>query len=214
MDVEEMATRGKHANKLKKRVSRKYNPALNPYNQWTWRFLPGLLLGYGLARWLDLMGRSRRNTKTRSGAPRPASAAQAAGAAAQTREHEAVQEPDEELKMVLVVNEELKMGKGKIAAQCAHAAVGAVSEMSAAGRRGAETLAQWEMCGQPKIALRIPSGPELNALALKARNAGCPIYVVQDAGRTQVAPGSRTVLAIGPAAKSLVDSVSGGLKLL
>jgi PTH2 family peptidyl-tRNA hydrolase len=34
-----------------------------------------------------------------------------------------------------------------------------------------------------------------------------------DAGRTQIASGTRTVLALGPAPKDLIDSVAGHLKL-
>lgn len=37
--------------------------------------------------------------------------------------------------------------------------------------------------------------------------------VVHDAGRTQVAAGSATVLGIGPAPKSLIDQITGSLKL-
>lgn len=32
-----------------------------------------------------------------------------------------------------------------------------------------------------------------------AEEAGCPYFLVQDAGRTQIAAGSSTVLAVGPA---------------
>jgi peptidyl-tRNA hydrolase, PTH2 family len=37
--------------------------------------------------------------------------------------------------------------------------------------------------------------------------------VVHDAGRTQIAAGSATVLGIGPAPKSLIDQVTGSLRL-
>ena len=49
---------------------------------------------------------------------------------------------------------------------------------------------------------------------MQAEAAGLPTYVVQDAGRTEVAAGSCTVLAIGPGAKDKVDTVTGELKLL
>eukprot|EP00349_Pseudokeronopsis_sp_Brazil_P001909 CAMPEP_0202958722 /NCGR_PEP_ID=MMETSP1396-20130829/2991_1 /ASSEMBLY_ACC=CAM_ASM_000872 /TAXON_ID= /ORGANISM="Pseudokeronopsis sp., Strain Brazil" /LENGTH=63 /DNA_ID=CAMNT_0049676917 /DNA_START=202 /DNA_END=393 /DNA_ORIENTATION=+ len=38
--------------------------------------------------------------------------------------------PQEDIKMVLVVREDLKMGKGKIGAQCGHATLGAFEECS------------------------------------------------------------------------------------
>ena len=120
--------------------------------------------------------------------------------------------PAEELKMVMIVNEELKMGKGKIAAQCAHAAVGAVELLTQ--KRQRQVLAQWEMCGQAKIALRAPSWMEMKEIMAVADHLGVPTFVVQDAGRTQVDPGSRTVLALGPAPRSLIDKCSGELKLL
>ncbi|PSC72483.1 Peptidyl-tRNA hydrolase mitochondrial [Micractinium conductrix] len=128
------------------------------------------------------------------------------------RPSHAAAHPTEELKMVLVVNDELKMGKGKIGAQCAHAAVGAVERLHE--QRWGTVLHHWEACGQPKICLRASTTAELRQLAGAASGKGLPTYVVQDAGRTQVAPGSRTVLAIGPAPKSAIDGVTGHLKLL
>lgn len=53
-----------------------------------------------------------------------------------------------------------------------------------------------------------------NALSAKAASLGMPTYIVHDAGRTQIPAGSQTVLAIGPAPKSVLDKVTGHLKLL
>ena len=39
-------------------------------------------------------------------------------------------------------------------------------------------------------------------------------YIVHDAGRTQIAAGSQTVLAIGPAPKSEIDQITGHLPLM
>lgn len=47
-----------------------------------------------------------------------------------------------------------------------------------------------------------------------AQIKGLITYVVEDAGRTQIAAGSRTVLAIGPAPVSVFESLTGHLKLL
>ena len=44
-------------------------------------------------------------------------------------------------------------------------------------------------------------------LMVKARSLDLVSYVVADAGRTQIAPGSHTVLAVGPAPGQLVDQV-------
>lgn len=53
-----------------------------------------------------------------------------------------------------------------------------------------------------------------NELEEVAKKAGLPTYQVHDAGRTQIAAGSQTVLAIGPATKSALDKITGHLKLL
>lgn len=51
-------------------------------------------------------------------------------------------------------------------------------------------------------------------MAAAATNDGLMTYLVVDAGRTQIAAGSKTVLAIGPAPKSQIDAVTGHLRLL
>ena len=52
------------------------------------------------------------------------------------------------------------------------------------------------------------------SLANAAQEANLPVFVVQDAGRTEVAAGTSTVLAIGPGAVDAVNAVTGELKLL
>ncbi|KAI8472026.1 MAG: peptidyl-tRNA hydrolase-like protein 2, mitochondrial precursor (Bcl-2 inhibitor of transcription 1) [Monoraphidium minutum] len=122
-----------------------------------------------------------------------------------------VPRPREELKMVLCVNNSLGMGKGKIGAQCAHAAVGVMGRFRA---RHELMFKQWEACGQPKIALKVKDEEEMASLAARAQAAGLCCYIVHDAGRTQIAAGSQTVLAVGPAPKSEVDKVTGHLSLM
>ena len=43
---------------------------------------------------------------------------------------------------------------------------------------------------------------------------GLVAYIVEAAGRTQIAAGSKTVLAIGPAPDSVLKKLTGHLKLL
>ncbi|KAK3606722.1 hypothetical protein CHS0354_033073 [Potamilus streckersoni] len=116
-------------------------------------------------------------------------------------------------KMVFVVNTELNMGMGKIAAQVAHAAVGVYRQLQEQPQKYGEMLMSWEQFGETKIVLKGDNTNQLKELAAKANSIDLPNYLVQDAGRTQIAAGSITVLGImGKVAE--VDSITGKLKLL
>lgn len=116
----------------------------------------------------------------------------------------------EDFKMVLVVRNDLKMGKGKIAAQCSHATLGLYKKIL---HRAPKALNRWEMCGQVKVVVKIESQDDMLVLQERAKSLNLPTHITIDAGRTQIAPNSRTVMAIlGPA--EMVDDVTGGLKLL
>jgi PTH2 family peptidyl-tRNA hydrolase len=114
-------------------------------------------------------------------------------------------------KMVLCVNQELSMGKGKIAAQCCHAAVACYQIAKKQCPRG---LAAWERTGCAKIALKCPTQEMMEEIAVMALSKDIPVYLVEDAGRTQIAAGSRTVLGLGPAPVSAFQGVSDHLKLM
>ncbi|KAJ3161164.1 hypothetical protein HDU86_007786 [Geranomyces michiganensis] len=116
-----------------------------------------------------------------------------------------------EHKMVLVVRTDLGMTKGKMAAQCCHAAVAAISS---ARRRCPETLRRYQRYGAAKVALKCNSEEELLTLYAQARSTGLIAEYIEDAGRTQIPTGSRTVLAIGPASIKQIDAITGHLKLL
>uniref|UniRef100_A0A1D1Y505 peptidyl-tRNA hydrolase n=1 Tax=Anthurium amnicola TaxID=1678845 RepID=A0A1D1Y505_9ARAE len=169
--------------------------SLNPKN-----FVPGLVIGFLLGLFVDLSraGRVGSNGKSLAAPGRPQSGAVPGS-------------NGEELKMVLVVRQDLKMGVGKIASQCSHAATGSYAELIHSHR---SLLRQWEQCGQPKIVLSCKNQQEMNKLKESADRVGLPTFVVADAGRTQIAAGSRTVLAIGPGRRALVDSITGKLRLL
>lgn len=119
---------------------------------------------------------------------------------------------DEEIKLVLCVRTDLGMGKGKIAAQCGHATL-ACYKYLANNTTGQGMLKKWERGAQPKIAVQVKSEEELETLQALAVSLGLCARIIHDAGRTQIAAGSATVLGVlGP--KSVVDRVSGHLKLL
>jgi PTH2 family peptidyl-tRNA hydrolase len=113
------------------------------------------------------------------------------------------------VKLALIVRTDLDMGRGKIAAQVAHAAVAAA--LAAAGSGDG---ARWLADGQPKIVLKVSGADLLESLIVAAVEAGLPVEPVLDAGRTQVAPGTLTCCAIGPAAAERIDAVTAGLALL
>ncbi|EFW19230.1 hypothetical protein D8B26_007486 [Coccidioides posadasii str. Silveira] len=118
----------------------------------------------------------------------------------------------EEVKLVLVVRTDLGMGKGKIAAQCSHATL-ACYKYYFSKAPDSPILRRWDRGGQAKVALQVKSDEDMLLLQAQALSLGLCARVIQDAGRTQIASGSRTVLGIlGP--KSVVDSVTGHLKLL
>ncbi|GAA87427.1 mitochondrial peptidyl-tRNA hydrolase Pth2 [Aspergillus luchuensis IFO 4308] len=115
---------------------------------------------------------------------------------------------NEEVKLVLVVRTDL----GKIAAQCSHATLACYKYLTAYTPNSG-ILRRWESQGQAKIALQVKSEEEMEEMQAKAISLGLCARVITDAGRTQIASGSRTVLGVlGP--KSVVDSVTGHLKLL
>ncbi|KAL4352455.1 hypothetical protein GQ457_06G014350 [Hibiscus cannabinus] len=110
----------------------------------------------------------------------------------------------EGFKMVLVVRNDLKMGKGKIAAQCSHASLGLYKKLL---HRAPEALSRWERFGQPKVVVKIDSEEDMLVLQERAKSLNIPTHITVDAGRTQIAPNSRTVMAVlGPI--KMVDDVS------
>lgn len=114
-------------------------------------------------------------------------------------------------KMVVVLRAELRLTAGKAAVQVAHAAVLLALE---AEKRSPEAFRAWSLGGQRKIALVVPTLDELEALARKARALGIPSVMVEDAGFTEVPPGTKTCLGLGPAPSNEVDALTGSLDLL
>ena len=118
---------------------------------------------------------------------------------------------DAPYKMVLCVNMELKMGKGKVAAQCGHAAVGCYKRALRLCPNGVKA---WEYTGCAKIAVKCPTEAEMGEIQSRAAQVGIPTYLVEDAGRTQIAAGSRTVVGLGPAPVRVFEGITSHLKLM
>lgn len=118
----------------------------------------------------------------------------------------------ETFKMVFVVNNSLKMGVGKIAAQVGHATLGLYRFIQGQADRVAG-LKVWEDSGSKKVVLKAETVDHLLDMKRKAYELKVANIVVHDAGRTQVEPGSLTVLALFGRLEA-VDQITGQLKLL
>ena len=112
------------------------------------------------------------------------------------------------MKQVIVVNEALRLPRGKLAAQVAHASVAALLGASN------DDIRQWLDDGMPKVVLHADDEAQLADLEREASGAGLPVALIRDAGRTVVAPGTTTCLGIGPAPDAAIDTVTGRLALL
>ena len=118
---------------------------------------------------------------------------------------------DQPLKMVFVNNHELKMGKGKIAAQVGHAAVKATLQ---AGELRPELLDAWLSTGQKKVCVKADDVSQLEEIEHQAKHHHILTSKIHDAGHTQIPAGSYTVLALGPEEEEKLDALTGKLKLL
>ncbi len=112
------------------------------------------------------------------------------------------------MKQVLIVRTDLKMGKGKIAAQCSHASVEAADKSSASKKQ------TWKQEGMKKVVLKADSLEKLKALKKKAESLNIKTALIVDAGHTQIKSGTITVLGLGPDDDEKIDKVTKGLKLL
>ncbi|HUU79189.1 MAG TPA: peptidyl-tRNA hydrolase Pth2 [candidate division Zixibacteria bacterium] len=120
--------------------------------------------------------------------------------------------PDDfQFKMVIALRTDLKMTKGKSAVQASHAAVIAVEE---AKRKKLDWVKKWFYEGQKKVVVQVSSKEELELLYQKAQQNNFPCSFVNDAGLTELPPGTATAVAIGPAPNNLIDKITSNLKLL
>jgi peptidyl-tRNA hydrolase, PTH2 family len=112
------------------------------------------------------------------------------------------------MKQVILVRQDLRLPKGKLAAQVAHAAVLAVEKCSSSD------YTAWKDEGSKKVVLKVADETELLEYKKKAGRCKLPVALVTDAGRTVIAPGTKTCIAIGPADDEEIDAITGTLTML
>ena len=116
----------------------------------------------------------------------------------------------------LIINEDLKMSKGKIASQSAHAILNVHRFMSS---NGMENKA-WENRGEKIVVLKASELiikqllTEYGELIINKKKDKLNVFPVYDAGRTEVDPGSLTVLATTPITDGSKPDILRILKLL
>jgi len=114
-------------------------------------------------------------------------------------------------KMAIAVRDDIKLSKGKTAAQVAHAAV---SCTLIARKNSPASLKRWLTEGQKKIVLKVPGLEDIRALEITAREMNIIAKVIVDAGHTEVEPGTVTCIGLGPASEKVLDKITRVLKLM
>ncbi len=113
-----------------------------------------------------------------------------------------------EYKQCLVIREDLKLSKGKAAAQAAHASILSYELAAIQDRK------KWKEQGQKKVVLKVNSLDELYYIKDGAEKHNLPVAIVEDAGLTEIPPGTVTAIGIGPASSELIDKITQKLELL
>ena len=111
-------------------------------------------------------------------------------------------------KQVIIVRNDLKLPKGKLSAQVAHASVESVLKADK------EIVSKWRLIGQMKIVLKVETKDDLINYFNKSKDNDLPCSLITDAGKTVIAPGTMTCLGIGPAEEIKIDNIVKDLKLL
>ena len=118
---------------------------------------------------------------------------------------------DLEYKMVIVTREDLNLSSGKLAAQVAHAAVACVLQTK---KNKPKWFNKWQSEGGKKVIVKVENLGVLFTLKEEAERLGIVSNIIEDAGHTEISPGTKTVLGIGPAPNNLLDKITGNLPIL
>ncbi|MBN1159977.1 MAG: peptidyl-tRNA hydrolase [Candidatus Diapherotrites archaeon] len=116
----------------------------------------------------------------------------------------------ENYKQVVLIRNDLNMGKGKIAAQAGHAFVEAYKKTK---MKNPDAVDIWEKTGGEKVVLKVSSESELIKYYDRLKRK-FPTVLITDAGHTQIKSGTKTCIGVGPVKESEIDPITSELKLL
>lgn len=117
----------------------------------------------------------------------------------------------EEPRLYLLVREDINMPAGKGYAQAGHAFLGVVEAARRVGHPGIETYLAGQ---QGKIAVRAKNLGAIERAARECREAGLPVCVVTDAGRTVFGEPTVTCMAVGPVSRSKLPKFVERMRLM
>lgn len=129
----------------------------------------------------------------------------------------------ETIKQVIVIRKDLKMRKGKMVAQGAHASMAVFFDRAGFKHPESEVMVvevtpemkAWALGLFTKICVGVDSEEELIQIWKEARNMDIPCSLIKDAGLTEFGGvPTYTAVAIGPDEADLIDTITGHLKLL
>lgn len=113
-------------------------------------------------------------------------------------------------KQVIVIRKDLKLEKGKLSVQVAHASVENLLKIGCDSKK----VKEWRKEGMKKSVLSVETEEELLKIYNKAKVLGLESSLIRDAGLTVLEPGTITCFSIGPDKEELIDKITGDLKLL
>ena len=133
----------------------------------------------------------------------------------QSNDREYIFDDSDDLKMVFIVRQDLKMGAGKIAAQVAHAAIGLYDDIFESNNYYQKNaLDYWFNLGQKKVVLKADNLEIMLEVVKKCKESKLQYCMITDAGHTQIPAGSITVLGIGPDTSEKINKITRSFKLM
>ena len=130
------------------------------------------------------------------------------------------EDKDDEFVMYVLVNNDLKMAKGKIASQCMHSVCNATRILERLNKRDNNYM-KWIKNGEAKIVLKsteidMTSLIDTYEVDIRVKRDSSDIWCVhtRDAGKTQIAADSLTTIVFRPILKTSTPNIIKKLQCL